>query len=353
MENIKAVCLSGDVPVKKGLKTMDATGQKVLFIVDKKERLQGVVTDGDIRRWILKGNSLEERIARIMNTRPHVLAENYDKEDAKSIMLNQGIECIPVLNARSEVVSAISWLDLFNNKFRKSRILGTPVVIMAGGEGTRLSPVTSYLPKSLMPIAGKPIIELIIERFVEYGCDDFHLSVNYKANILKAYFAELKHEYKVRYIQETKPLGTAGSLYLLRDKIASSFFVTNCDVLIEADYFDIMQFHAQNRNFITLVVSMKHYTIPYGICVIENGGLLKQIREKPEYDLLVNTGMYVLEKEAMQYIPRNRMYHITDLINACIKKGKKIGVYPVSEKSWLDMGNWQSLNEMSRLFAEK
>lgn len=352
MERIKNILVKPDISIKNALKRMDAAAKKILFVVNNKGELNGVVTDGDIRRWILKGNSLDSNIIEIMNKHPFVLRKDYSKEDAKEIMLSKKIECIPVVDADRRIVSAVWWTDLFAKDFKRHKYIDIPVVIMAGGEGKRLLPFTHILPKSLMPVGGKPIIELIIDKFVEYGCRDFYLSVNYKSNLLKAYFNDLKHDYNIYYIEEQKPLGTAGSLRLLRDKIKSTFFVSNCDILIEADCADILEFHKNKGNKITLVGSMKHYTIPYGVCEIKNGGQLKNIKEKPEFNFLVNTGMYVLEPEILNLIP-DSPYHITDLINDFLKEKGNIGVYPISEKSWMDMGQWEELQDMLKKFETK
>lgn len=346
MDKIKDVFLNSGESIKQALKKMDEAAKKILFIVDKQDRLLGTVTDGDIRRWILKGESLEAHIDKIMNKEPVVLKEGFDVEKAKEMMFLLEIECIPIVNEDRKVISAIRWQELFDRKFGRKQPIDNPVIIMAGGEGTRLSPFTHIFPKPLMPIGEKPIIELIIDKFIEFGCKDFYLSVNYKANILKAYFSELKHEYNISYIEEKKPLGTVGSLYMLRNTINKTFFVSNCDILIEADYSDILKFHKDSSNRITIVVSMKHYRIPYGICQIENGGILKEISEKPEYDFLVNTGMYIMEHEVLEDIPEDKVYNVTDLINDYIMQEKKIGVYPVSDKSWLDMGQLYELQDM-------
>lgn len=351
--DIKEMFVSPEASIKEAFKRMDAAGKKIVFVVDPKDKLLGVVTDGDIRRWILKGQSLDDRIYVITNRKPRMLKKGFKIEDAREAMLSLEINSIPVVDEDQRMVSAVWWTDLFEKRKKGKALQDTAVVIMAGGEGTRLSPFTHVFPKPLIPIGDKPLIELIIDRFVESGCSDFYLSVNYKANILKAYFSELEHGYKLNYIQEEQPLGTAGSLYMLRDKIKKPFFVSNCDILVDADYPEILNFHTENSNSITLVVSMKHYKIPYGICRIENGGSLKEIAEKPEYDFLVNTGMYLLEPSTLRDIPEGKRYDITDLINDYLKNGKKVGVYPVSDKSWLDMGQWQQLQEAIRKFETK
>ncbi|MDP8213484.1 MAG: nucleotidyltransferase family protein [Candidatus Zapsychrus exili] len=350
MERLEKVLIKPDQSIKLTLKHMDLVGEKTMFVVDKKKKLLGTVTDGDIRRWILKGKSLLDDVSSVMNCKPISLAKDFQQEQTKTIMIKKEIECLPVVDEAQRVIAAVWWMDLFKSKLKKLRSLELPVVIMAGGEGARLHPFTKILPKPLMPIGDKPIIEIIINRFFDYGCKDFYLSLNYKSSIIKAYFSDFKHAYKINYILESKPLGTAGSLHFLKNRIKKTFFVSNCDILIEADYADIFEFHRQKKNKITLVSSMKNYTIPYGVCEIQGGGVLKNIREKPEYDFLVNTGMYVLEAEVLADIPKNHFFNITDLINDYLKRGEKIGVYPVSEKSWLDMGQFEALQETLNKF---
>ncbi len=351
MEKLKHTLVGCGMTIKEALKRMDEAGEKTLFVTDEENKLLGSVTDGDIRRWILKGATLEKGVTCVMNKNPHYLQNGYAKEEAKDLMLSKAIGCLPIVDAHKRVISAIWWLDFFEKKINKQKSIDASVVIMAGGEGKRLSPFTNILPKSLIPIGDKPVIEVIMERFAEYGCKDFYLSVNYKANILKAYFDDCCHEYNISYIEEKKPLGTAGSLFLLGGSIGESFFVTNCDTLIDADYSDILEFHKANKDDITLVVSMKHYVIPYGICDINEGGALKAIKEKPEYDLLVNTGMYVLKQGILELLPKNEYFNITDLINKAIDAKKKVSVYPVSEKSWLDIGECQELQKTLKKFG--
>ncbi|MFA5039031.1 MAG: nucleotidyltransferase family protein [Candidatus Omnitrophota bacterium] len=348
MERLKKVLIRPDETVKQVLKHMDAVGEKTLFVSDPDNRLLGTVTDGDIRRWILKGRSLDDVISRVMNSRPVFLPRDFDQEKAKTLMLRKGVECLPVIEGDRCIVAAVWWVDLFKSALRKRASLKLPVVIMAGGEGARLHPFTKIIPKPLMPLGEKPIIEIIVDRFFHYGCKDFYLSLNYKSNIIKAYFSDFEHKYRINYILENKPLGTAGSLHFLKSKIKRTFFVSNCDILIETDYADILKFHRQRKNCITLVSSMKNFTIPYGVCKIQDGGGLKFIHEKPEYDFLVNTGMYILEPSVLSDIPANEFYNITDLINDYLKRGKKVGVYPVSEKSWVDIGQMEEMQNTLR-----
>lgn len=350
MERLKKALIRPDCTIKQALKQMDLMGEKTLIVANNQNRIVGTVTDGDIRRWVLKGKNLAKCISNVMNSKPRYLMERFDHDVAKRLMIDERLECLPVLDADKKVTSAIWWTDLFEKNFRRPKNIKIPVVIMAGGEGVRLAPFTKVLPKPLIPIGDKPIIELIINKFFDYGCDDFYLSLNYKSNIIKAYFSDYEHKYRITYVQETKPLGTAGSLHLLKDRIKKTFFVSNCDILIETDYADMLEFHNKKKNKITLVSSMKNFTIPYGVCRIRNGGTLKSIREKPEYDFLVNTGMYILEASVLSDIPKNQHYDITDLMKDYLKKGEKVGVYPVSEKSWLDMGQFEALHETLKRF---
>lgn len=338
MERLKKILIKPGHTIKQALKQMDAMGEKTLFVVDDQDMFLGTVTDGDIRRRILKGKNLTENVSNAMNSKPISIKYNFERETAKQLMIKQAVECLPVVDDNQKVISAIWWTDLFENKSKKLKKLGIPVVIMAGGEGSRLVPFTKILPKPLMPIGDKPIIEIIINRFMDYGCDDFYLSLSYKSSIIKAYFSDLEQKYRITYIHEKRPLGTAGSLHFLKKRIKKTFFMSNCDIVIEADYADIFKFHQQQNNKITLVSSMKNFTVPYGVCEIKNGGVLKSIHEKPEYNFLVNTGMYVLDLSVLKDIPKDQFYNATDLIIDYIKKKKKIGVYPISENSWVDIG---------------
>ena len=232
----------------------------------------------------------------------------------------------------------------FKKKINPEKI-DIEVVIMSGGKGTRLKPFTNILPKPLMPIRGRPIIELIIEKFLENGCKNFYLTTHYKSELLKAFFQEIKPNYKISFIKEKKQLGTIGGLSLLRRKLNKSkenIFVVNCDVLHNFNYNDFYTHHLKNKFDITLIASTKNFKIPYGVCEINKMGHLKKMREKPEQNFLVNTGLYLMKKRILKLIPSNQKFDLTDLIILSKKRGFKIGVYPIDDHNWKDIGQIDS-----------
>jgi NDP-sugar pyrophosphorylase family protein len=242
---------------------------------------------------------------------------------------------------KGKLSDILLWETVFkNDKNRQNEKLDVPVVIMAGGKGTRLEPFTKVLPKPLVPIHDKPVIEHIIERFVKVGVNEFILTINHKARILKAFIEELRPDYSIDFVEEKDPLGTAGSLKFLEGRFNKPFMVTNCDIIIKADYLDLYAFHQKNSYDITLVASMKNYIIPYGTCELNGEGHLKQINEKPEFDFLANTGLYVLNPDVLHLIPADKLYHITHLIEDAKKSGKRVGVYPIDDDAWIDIGQW-------------
>ncbi|OOB79641.1 MAG: hypothetical protein ATN34_04230 [Epulopiscium sp. Nele67-Bin002] len=225
-------------------------------------------------------------------------------------------------------------------------MVNNKVVIMAGGKGTRLYPYTQIVPKPLIPIGDKSIIEHIFERFHEFGCKEFILTLNYKKSMIKSYLDDLEGEYNFTYIEEADYYGTAGSLSLLKGQIDKTFFVTNCDILVEADYQKIIETHTSSGNKITMVTSFQNFTIPYGVINLSDAGNVADIVEKPKYEVQINTGVYVLEPEVLNDIPAGKLFHITDLINIYLERGEQIGVFSVGSEEWLDMGEISLLHEM-------
>ena len=325
------------------LKKMDLSRRKLMIVMDKNQ-FASLISIGDIQRAIIKGMDLHAPIYQILRHEVSFATTQDDLALVKERMKARRNEFMPVVSPSGELVNVIFWEDLFGEK-RSSKAavrLNLPVIIMAGGQGTRLKPLTNVLPKPLIPIHSKTIIEEIMDRFVDCGCNDFFLSVNYKAEFIRYYFDSLQNPaYRIDYFQEDKPLGTAGSLHLLKDKIHLTFFVSNCDIIIEQDYSEIVNYHRENNNEITVVAALKNYSIPYGTLTTREDGLLKTIEEKPEITFKINTGFYILEPHLINEIPDNKFYHITYLIEKLQQEKRRVGVFPVSEKSWIDIGNWE------------
>jgi dTDP-glucose pyrophosphorylase len=341
--DFQGLTISHEKNLKVAMKQIDATAKKILFVVDDKTRIVGSLSDGDIRRWILSGGSLDAKIRGICFKTPYCVNSGFSLDEVIKEASKRKIEFVPVLNDKRQVIDILTAEKLFESgrPLLKKRKINMPVMIMAGGKGTRLDPFTKILPKPLIPIGEKAVIEIIIDKFLEYGVDLFYISINHKAKIIKSYFEELDPPYKVRFIQEDVPLGTAGALKKLEKTISGSFITTNCDIIIDADYNEIVDHHIREKNDITVVASVKHYNIPYGICKINNRGILKDITEKPEYSFLVNTGMYVVDSKVLKHIPPNEIFHATTLFKKVSDQGGRTGIFPISEKAWADVGEWE------------
>ena len=340
MKNIK---VRKNITIREAMKALEKTAEKCLLTVNRDNKLLGTITDGDIRRSILSGAKFSDDISSSYNSNPTVLIKNmFNKEKAERLLLELKLDLIPILDKNKRVVDYITWSTLGTEKNIIEKTLEkVPVVIMSGGKGTRMEPFTKVLPKPLVPIREKPIIEHIIERFTKINCNTFYITINYKGTILKAYFDELNPKYNINFVKEKKPLGTAGSLRLLDGEINQPFFLTNCDIIIKADYNKLYKFHVNGNYDITLVASSKEYIIPYGTCKLNKDGHLSHIDEKPKYDFLINTGLYLLNPDILKLIPKNKFFHITNLIKTVKDKGKKVGVFPIDDDNWIDVGQWK------------
>ena len=319
----------------------------LIFIVDKNESLIGCVTDGDIRRWILKTGDLSASVEAFMKKNPIFIKEN-EREKAREIMLAKTINALPVVDNEKRIVDIIVLEKDGSISKPKKSLKGIPVVIMAGGKGTRLYPYTKILPKPLIPIGDTPIVERIIDCYTEYGIGRFFMTVNYKKGMLRSYFNDLDPEYEVVFVEENKPLGTGGSIKLIKEKFSNPLFVTNCDALIRADYADIYEQHIKSNNDITVVSALKNITVPYGVINSGENGELLSMEEKPKLAYFVNTGMYIINPETIKLIPDDTMFHMTHLVEEVMKYGGKVGTYPISEDSFLDMGEFEEMKRMEQ-----
>ena len=339
---VEEICVLESENLIGAMEKLDSLATKILFVV-KDSKLVGTLTDGDIRRWILKKGGLDATVDKIANYNPIYLKAD-TKEDIFAYLAQRKIEAIPLVNDDLTIDRVVFWSD--RELEVKKPQLNMPVVMMAGGKGTRLYPYTKILPKPLIPVGEVPIAQRIIEHYREYGCKDFHLIVNHKKNMIKAYFNEIDKDYNIFYEDEDIPLGTGGGLGLLKGKIDETFIMTNCDILIREDFSKIVKLHKESGNMITMVCSLKNFRIPYGVVDIAQDGQIEAMREKPELSFFTNTGCYIVEPEVIEDIKENERIDFPTIITNYQNAGKKVGVYPISENSWLDMGQMDELERM-------
>lgn len=349
IDKIRKISITPSTSILQALKIMDELQVKLLLVMED-NIFKGLLSIGDIQRAIIKNIVLDEFVVTILRSGILYAKEDTPFEEIQKTMLQYRTECMPVVNTSHNLVTAYFWEDVFGkDKSRLEAELNLPVVIMAGGKGTRLKPITNVLPKPLIPIGDKTILEHILDKFVAVGCHDFLMSVNYKAEMIMHYFDTLNNpDYKIEYFKEGNFLGTAGSLHLLKGRLSGTFFVSNCDIVVETDYTDIYTYHKEQQNDITIVGVVKHYPIPYGVLETEENGRLASIQEKPEFTFKINSGMYILEAATLSRIPENTHYHITELIDDIRKEGGKVGVFPVNEGAWLDIGEWSEYNKAAK-----
>ncbi|WP_300383505.1 sugar phosphate nucleotidyltransferase [Clostridium sp.] len=347
--DIKDFFIDEENTIVEAMNQLDKVAKKVLFVF-KDKKFVAALTDGDIRRWILKKGSLDSKIKYIANYNPRFIYLK-DKALAKEYIKRYSIEAIPIVDKDRNIISIASWDD---KEYEIKKNLDIPVVIMAGGLGTRLYPYTKILPKPLIPIGEIPIAEHIINRFHKHGCNKFYLIVNHKKNMIKAYFNEIEKDYEVKYVDEDIPLGTGGGLSLLKDKINNTFILSNCDILIEEDYEKIYKYHKKEENIITMVCSLKNIKIPYGVVEIGENGEISNMKEKPEISFFTNTGVYIVESKVIDELEKDISIGFPDIIEKYKNQGYKIGVYPISENSWMDMGEIDEMEKMrERLYGNK
>ena len=339
---MKDLLIKKNNTIIEALKKIGKSAEKNLIVVDNKNKLLGILSDGDLRRAILRKKKLTDKIDKIYNKKSFYL---YEKkliiEDLKKQFIEKKIFFVPVVDDQKKIKDILTWDKVFSKKNPvKIYKRNIPVVIMAGGRGTRLEPFTKVLPKPLIPIEDKTVIEHIIDSFTKYGSKNFFISLNYKSKILKSFFEELNPPYSIKYLEENSPLGTAGALHLLKNKMKRDFYVTNSDIILKIDHTDLYDFHAKNKNDITIVVVAKEYEIPYGTCEINSNGRLSSIKEKPKFNFLINSGLYLFNYKILNHIKENKKLDMNELIQTLIKKGKKIKIFPVPEKMWTDVGQW-------------
>jgi len=339
MRSIQKIKLSINSTIKDAMKAIDVGAMKIALVVDDDDKLLGVLTDGDIRRALLNEFVFDSTIESIIQKNPLVCYINDSKEDILAKTVGKKIYHIPVLDLNERVVGIEDIDSLLESKAKKNR-----VVLMVGGLGSRLRPLTEDTPKPMLSVGNKPILETIINNFRQYGFRDIILSVNYKADIVKEYFGDgEKFGVKIEYVHEEKRMGTAGALSLMQDKFKHPFFVMNGDLLTNVNFEHFLSFHNENASIATMGVREYEYQIPYGVINQEAGKILSII-EKPKQQYYVNAGIYILSPSVLEIIPKDIFYDMPTFFEDLIQEGKTPISFPVHEY-WLDIGQMKELEK--------
>ena len=344
--NINSFLVTPNITILEAMEVINKNAKGVVFVCEEK-RFWGVVTDGDIRRYIIKYHDLSAPVLNVTNQNT-IWLESAGEEQAMQIMRNKSISAIPILNSKKELVKICFCGGEVAEKESRKDLLGASLVIMAGGKGTRLKPYTDILPKPLIPIGDKTITEHIVDRFIDSGCSEIFMIVNYKKEFIKAYFHDSCYKETIKFVDEKVFLGTGGGLKLMEGGVDSTFFMSNCDILVNADYADILDYHCRESNLITMVCARKEFSIPYGTIKVNENRRVIELVEKPSNSYLVNTGFYVVEPELLSMIPKDTYIHITEIIETCIKENGKVGTYIINDEEWMDMGQFDEMEKMKQ-----
>lgn len=350
---MEKIIINKNATINLALKQLKFSGTKCLVVLDKNKKLLGTLTDGDLRKKIIISGNTKGKINKIFNTKPYVVFEeeiNKNKKKLRQLFIKKKISLIPIIKKNYEFLKVLTYENLIekNLKFRKSNII-CPIVIMAGGQGTRLRPFTNILPKPLMPINDKTVIEKIITNFKQQGFKEFIITINYKSEILKAYFKELKLNVKIKIFEEKNPLGTVGVLSSLK-KLTQDFILTNCDNIYNFEYSKMLKSHKNSKNDLTMCTTQKKLKVPYGVCEIKNSNIIKLI-EKPKYKFKVNAGIYVIKKTILKLIKKNKKLDMDEFLLLLLNKNKKIGSFEIKENQWNDTGQWNELKKTIKKYS--
>ncbi|MGE5418055.1 MAG: nucleotidyltransferase family protein [Acidobacteriota bacterium] len=346
MSEWEKTLVSVDTPILEAIQVIDANSMQIAIVVDENRRLMGTATDGDIRRGILKGVALETPVSQVMNPNPTTVGLNESRESILTIMKARKLHQIPVVDDDGRVVCVEILENVIKAGGRKN-----PVVLMVGGLGSRLAPLTDDCPKPLLKVGNKPLLETIMGNFIEYGFRKFYFCVNYKGEMIKEYFEDgSRWDVDIQYINEKKRMGTAGALGLLPKRPTYPLIVMNGDLLTRVNFKQLLDFHQENRSQATMCVREYNFQIPFGVVKIDKHALMG-IEEKPVQRMFVNAGIYVLNPCCLDSIPKNTYYDMPDLFKVLIDKKKKTSVFPIREY-WMDIGRIDDYERANGEFVE-
>lgn len=332
---LEQLLITSNATILETLKIIDEAALEIALVVDNQKRLIGTVTDGDIRRGLIKGAKLNDPISELMNPNPITADLNTTDDELLFLMINRSIKHLPILDKKGQVLRLVLLKDLISGKKRPNF-----AVIMAGGLGSRLGDLTKDTPKPLLPVGGKPVISIIVEQLRKHGIKDIYISVNYKASKIKEWFANNPvSDVKISYLEEKEFLGTAGALSLLPETPSVPFIVINGDIISPINFGSLLDFHLKNHNSMTLCTREYRFQVPYGVLQLK-GSQLVGIEEKPSQNIFINAGVYVISPEMLTFVPKQTRFDMPELISIALKESKEVGCYPISD-FWLDIGSPQ------------
>jgi dTDP-glucose pyrophosphorylase len=340
INNWKSISLAKDDNIKEAMQKLDDSGLRITFVIDANDCLIGTVTDGDIRRGLLSGLGFEAPVSRVMKSNPICVLGDATKETIHDILRKASVLAVPVVDDNKKIIG-LETIDSVDDGSHTD----AAVVLMAGGFGKRLYPLTDNLPKPMLPLGEKPILEHIIEDFKSQGFKNFYITTHYKAEVIREYFNKNHLGVNIEYIIEDKPLGTAGSLFFLKEKIHSDFFVMNADLLVKTNFKNLLSFHQKHSEIATMCVKQHSYQVPFGVVSLENMGVV-EIIEKPLYSHFISSGIYCFNKNIFEFCDQKKHIDMPTLLQNVIASHRKICAFPIHEY-WVDVGcmdDYQKVN---------
>lgn len=349
MNDFQKILLSPSATIRKALKIIDSGSMKIALVADDNQKLLGTLSDGDLRRAILGGGSVDDLVETIYCRSPTICGINDSREKILQLAVAHKVYQIPVVDDDGRVVGVAEVDELLKPVHRANK-----VVLMAGGLGTRLSPLTDNTPKPMLQVGSKPILETIVENFSKHGYTDIILSVNYKSHVIEDYFGDgADFGVDIEYVHETKRMGTAGALALLRDQLTEPFFVMNGDLLTNVNFEHMHDFHLSHNADATMAVREYDFQVPYGVVGVE-GGRIVSIEEKPIHKFFVSAGIYMLSPQSLKHIPENEFFDMPTLFERLVAENYNAASFPIKEY-WLDigrMGDYEKANSEYSGFFE-
>ncbi|MDC0213247.1 nucleotidyltransferase family protein [Gammaproteobacteria bacterium] len=350
---MRSISVKVGKPLSEAIKIIEDQPYRMAVVVDFNERVVGTITDGDVRRFFLDHRNLDGSIGDVMNSNPILLNESFGDRENKRVLKENNIEAAPVVSENGIFVDVCAQSDLNDTSLKIEKIDNIQAaVIMAGGEGKRLRPLTETMPKPLLKIGKKTILEHSIEHLASIGVKKIFLAVNYLADLIEKEIGD-GHDYglSVEYLREPKKLGTAGALSLINEELLGPIIVMNGDVMTDLDFRNFEEFHLVENAKITVAVSEYNLEVPFGVLDIDNG-VISGLREKPTEVYFCNAGIYLMEPELLRLIPKDTFFDMTDLIQLCLDNDYKLVPFPIHEY-WSDLGTPKELEDARKLMAER